>query len=380
MRKVEIIALDSGLLSRALWVLNNVWVISIFFLVCLFIPAMTYLGFLLYSSDPFLVWDRVSPLVVLVLWVGIGLALALGASLVGLFFLPIANKATNLFRINCAMRSRLRGSEKRGPVTRATLLALVVVLCTLVVVLLTIVRWNEGFEPGFPALTAGVIGFVVLVMGFQYFLPALRKWFYRSRRGIKEEDREFILLLRSFRGDLLHTRSRPFSQVDSVEGMVSDMLERFTSVVAVSDPRDATQPVGAERIALQTSDWQPRVLDLMDRAGGVVVVLDKSPGLKWELDRIFEKGRLAKAVFVVWSPDGGWLGGPWTELFERTGGGDVAPVTEKPGNKIALAATCANDHIRIAAASVHTPLNCGLAVSTLLFLSMVEGKGIERGG
>jgi hypothetical protein len=54
-------------------------------------------------------------------------------------------------------------------------------------------------------------------------------------------------------------------------------------------------------------------------------------------------------------------------------------VTEKPGNKIALAATCANDDIRIAAASAHTPFNCGLAVSTVLFLSMVEGKGIERG-
>jgi hypothetical protein len=166
MRKVEFITLDSGLLGRALWVLNNVWVISIFILVCLFIPAMTYLGFLLYSSDLFLVWDRVSPLVVLVLWVGIGLALALGASLVGLFFLPIANKGTNLFRINCAMRSRLRGSEKWGPVTRATLLALGVALCTLVVALFTIVRWNEGFEPGFPALTAGVIGFAVLVVGF----------------------------------------------------------------------------------------------------------------------------------------------------------------------------------------------------------------------
>ncbi len=253
-------------------------------------------------------------------------------------------------------------------------------LCTLVVASLIIVRWNEGFEPGITALTAEVIGFVVLVMGFQYFLPTLRKWFYRSRRDIKEEDREFILLLRSFRGDPLHTRSRLFSQVDSIEGMVSDMLERFTSVVTVSDPRDATQPVGAERIALQTSDWQPRVLDLMERAGGVVAVLDKSPGLRWELDRIFEKGRLAKAVFVVWSPDGGWLGGPWTELLERTGGGDVAPVTERPGNKISLAATCANDHIRIAAASAQTPLNCGLAVSTLLFLSMVAEKGIKRGG
>jgi hypothetical protein len=89
----------------------------------------------------------------------------------------------------------------------------------------------------------------------------------------------------------------------------------------------------------------------------------RAPGLKWEFDRIFETGRLAKTVFVVWSPDGGWLGGPWTELLERTGGGDLAPVTEKPGNKIALAATCANDDIRIAAASAHTPLNCGLAVS-----------------
>jgi hypothetical protein len=83
-----------------------------------------------------------------------------------------------------------------------------------------------------------------------------------------------------------------------------------------------------------------------------------------------EKERLSKTVFVVWAREGGWLEGAWTELLDRIGGRAVAVGLDKHRNQIALAATCSKHLIRIAAASTHTPLNCGLGVSTLLYLSI----------
>ena len=371
MTQMEIITLDSGPLGRALWLLNNVWLITGFFLVCLLVPCLTLIGFLLYSSDLFVVWDLVSPIVGLVLLVGTGLAIVLAVSLAGLFLLPIGNQGVTLYNVNRTLRSKLRGSEKWGPVTLGSLFAAVLVLWSLVGVAITIVNGNQRDEPGITALTTATIGFVILVVGFWHVLPVLRRWFYFGRHRVNNQNDDFVLLLRSFKGDALHARSQPFKQVDSIEGMVTDMLERFTVVIAVSDPRDATQPVGAERIALQTIEWQPRVVDLMDRAASVVVVLDKSPGLSWELDRIFEKQVLSKTIFVVWGQERGWPTGAWKELVDRIGGVERAGTTDGLRNKIVLAATCSDDGIRLAVASAHTPLNCGLAVSTLLYRSIV---------
>lgn len=370
MRRVEIIILDSGLLGRALWLLNHTWLISSFFLACLLIPLITYIGLLLHSSDPFVVWDRMSRLVAVTIWVGAGIAIMLAISLAGLFLLPIANQRTNLYFINRAMRSKFRGSEKWGPVTLTTLIASVVIVCTFLAAFITIFTWNERNQHGVTALTGMVFGLVLLMTAFQYFQPTLRRWFYRRRFDANEQNGDFILLLRSFKGDLLHTRSRPFYQTDSIEGMVTDMLERFTTVIAVSDPRDATQPVGAQRIALQATEWQPRARELLDRAAGIVVVLDKSPGLGWELDRICEEGRLSKAVFVVWAPEPRWLSGPWVELLERIGGCGSPGALDGPKDKTALAVTCSDERMRIVVGAALTPLNCGLAVSTLIWLSM----------
>ena len=369
MTRMEVITLDSGLLGRALWPLNNIWFVAWFLFACLLFACASYLWFQL-SSDPFLVWSYVSTLSAAVMCVGAALFVLLAVSFGGLFLVPIENQRTNLYHINRTIRSRLHRSKKWGPVTRATLFAAALFLCIAAAGFVALLEWNRRAQPGISAITAAVFGFTVVLAVFLYFLPALKQRLYFRRHGSNNGANDFILLLRSFNADALHTKVRAFTRPYSIEDMVADMLERFTNVIAVSDPRDAMQPVGAERIALKTKDWQPRVLELMDRAAAIVMVLDRSPGVIWELERIMEKGRLSKTVFVVWAPEGGWLEGAWTELLDRIGGRAVAVGFDKHRNQIALAATCSKHLIRIAAASTHTPLNCGLAVSTLLYLSV----------
>ena len=378
MTESKVITMDSGVLGRALWFLNNSWRLLAYFIILCFISfCLSLLSFQL--SDPFLAWNNLSPFIAMILSAGVALFILVALSVAGLFFLPIAGLGTNLYRINRTIRSKLRASSQWGAVTKATLFAGAFAFCVFIGGLAALAEWNQRVAPGMIVLTFAVAGLTLLLAGFIHYMPVLRRWFYFRSHETREGRGDFILLLRSFKADELHTRTRGFMGPDAIEPMVVDMLERFAWVRAVSNPRDLAQPVGAERFVLKTPEWQPAVLDLMDRAAAIVIVLDASPGLTWELDRIVEGKRLAKTIFVVWSPERGWLKGAWVELFKRIGIHGTVSEPDGCQNKIALAATCSNDRILVAIASSHTPLNCGLAVSTLLYMS-VFAPLISRSG
>lgn len=84
----------------------------------------------------------------------------------------------------------------------------------------------------------------------------------------------------------------------TLEHQVLEELTELGPVVAIGDPSVNTVPYGAARDYVPDSRWQDDVGDLIDRSGAIVVVVNDTPGVWWEVQQILEKGTLEKALFV----------------------------------------------------------------------------------
>lgn len=112
-----------------------------------------------------------------------------------------------------------------------------------------------------------------------------------------------ILLLRSFRDDgrevgLLDDDALPAT----LEDALVDRLSRRGPVISVGRPNESLPPLGASREYV-TGDWQQRVRQLISEAAIVVAILDRTPGLLWEIEQIFTLDRQDRLIIVA--PDEG---------------------------------------------------------------------------
>ena len=295
---------------------------------------------------------------------GIGSVLGVGFAWWGFWHCRIVGQGISLHEISHILKSRLCGPAKHGPVTLASAIAGALIVGVVVAGIGAVVGWNELRRPGLEAVTSATIAVFVLALGFVHLLPKLTNLFFGRQKV--EQDSDFILLLRSFKRDALHTRSRGLLQPFTLEGTVVNLLERYARVIAVADPRHDVQPVGAERIPLAMAEWQQRVLVLMDKAAAIVIAIDESPGIVWELERVTEGGRLEKAIFVVWTGQNAWPEGPWAQWARRLGIDTAAGSVAEAGGDVALGAICLEDRVMIATAKASTPHSNSLATMMLL--------------
>ena len=109
-----------------------------------------------------------------------------------------------------------------------------------------------------------------------------------------------ILVLRSFRDDgggieaLLGapTGPRTFEQV------LVEPLGAHGPVIAIGQPDEALPHLGAHREYVD-EDWQRRVLARLAEAAIILVVLDETPGLLWEIEQIFAHRLHARTILVL---------------------------------------------------------------------------------
>jgi hypothetical protein len=97
-----------------------------------------------------------------------------------------------------------------------------------------------------------------------------------------------ILVLRSFRNDgggieaLLGAATGP----RTFEQVLVEPLGVHGPVIAIGQPAEPLPHLGAHREYV-AEDWQRRVLARLAEAAIIVVVLDETPGLLWEIEQIF---------------------------------------------------------------------------------------------
>lgn len=94
----------------------------------------------------------------------------------------------------------------------------------------------------------------------------------------------YILYLRSFEDENMNIERRKF------ESMIVSICGKIGPVVAVTNPNTSDPPprLGANRLTLNSNDWQSEVKKIIEHSKFVFVILGKTAGLMWEIEQILE--------------------------------------------------------------------------------------------
>jgi hypothetical protein len=166
----------------------------------------------------------------------------------------------------------------------------------------------------FVALLFPVIGpaiFVLMLSGVgNGVLRLLRRLLRISLHRVQEIDhRAPAVFLRAFRDDQVLLRAPKLGLagrlVDigrsrtTLDEMFLQEATPYGPVVALGDPRDKSPPYGAARGYFDTGSWQEAVADIVARSTCVVLCIDDTEGIWWEVNHIVGNGYLGKTLFLI---------------------------------------------------------------------------------
>lgn len=160
------------------------------------------------------------------------------------------------------------------------------------------------------------ISAIAICVAFFYVVVAGRQFHYDKRLRSGSAARELlwdvrppVLLLRSFLMDAVPAHSfdrkigffRFLNWMDkhTFEEYLAAEFEHIGPVVAVGRPGETIAPSGAARAYLADDVWQDWVLTHAQSSQCVLMVVDDSPGMMWELKHIPELVGLQRVIFVV---------------------------------------------------------------------------------
>ena len=148
-----------------------------------------------------------------------------------------------------------------------------------------------------------------------YFLGRLtlklaRRTMQRSLREIQGEDeRAPILFLRSFLDDQVALKPRRFlfeqwlldgtSRSMTLDYLILSEGTEYGPTVALGNPEDPAPPYGVIRGYFDHASWQGAVEGLSERSSALIVVLDGTEGLEWEVSHIVAHQYVAKSLFLL---------------------------------------------------------------------------------
>jgi hypothetical protein len=130
-----------------------------------------------------------------------------------------------------------------------------------------------------------------------------------SMEALRSADRrDPILFLRSFTDDRVRLRSPRRSPLRWVLRLGEPrpwldhvLLEEATPigpVIAIGAP-DRSPPFGIARTFASNEDWQPLVSGLMAQAQVIVLTIDKTEGISWEIENVFSHGWTPKSLYLL---------------------------------------------------------------------------------
>jgi hypothetical protein len=177
---------------------------------------------------------------------------------------------------------------------------------------------SEYFGIFLDTLLAEAVGIVLasfFVFSFRIVgnrgLRASRRFLRVSLQQAQAADpRRPVLFLRSFRDDSVvlpppksNLAYRLFNYVERNKSLDELLLEEGTSVgpvVALGNPADAVPPYGAARGYLRYGDdWQKMITRLMVDAIAIVICVDNTESLWWEIEYVNKNGYIDKTLLLL---------------------------------------------------------------------------------
>lgn len=123
------------------------------------------------------------------------------------------------------------------------------------------------------------------------------------------DPRRPVLFLRSFSDDqvflpepkslLLDRMLGYFRRPSTLDYVLLEHASQIGPVVALGRPGEKSTPYGAARGYFEHSDWQDVASGLMYRASAIVMCIDDTPGVKWEVEQLGANSLLLKTLFLV---------------------------------------------------------------------------------
>jgi hypothetical protein len=159
-----------------------------------------------------------------------------------------------------------------------------------------------------PLISAG-LAIASLMFGLAARAGARRLMISSIRESQEYDARPPILFLRSFRDDQVELRPARLSLLGRLVNLLQAkgsldivLLEEGTAygpVVAVGEPGEPTPPYGASRGYFSDGDWEKAVSQLAAESRYIVVCLDQTEGVMWEIEHILRHGHGPKTLFVM---------------------------------------------------------------------------------
>ncbi|MEP2774666.1 MAG: hypothetical protein ABJQ29_08730 [Luteolibacter sp.] len=124
-----------------------------------------------------------------------------------------------------------------------------------------------------------------------------------SSKVLVSDKRPPILFLRSFNDDGLSMKpgffSMSYGKSLRFEEQLALSVWREGPVVAIGKPGERLPEFGACREYHTDDTWQQRILELMEQAGGVCMLVGVTDALGWEIHQLLENEVISKSVFVL---------------------------------------------------------------------------------
>ena len=165
----------------------------------------------------------------------------------------------------------------------------------------------------------------------------------RMRNSLEDiqhkDDRAPILFLRSFLNDAVPIASESQSlkhwlldgagSQDTLDMMILAEGTRLGPTVALGNPDDPAPPYGVARGYFDHSDWKEAVMGLCERSAAIILVLDQTEGVEWEIGHIAARKYVGKTLFLLAPEDIGTQRGNSMlgNALARATRGDAAEVT-----------------------------------------------------
>jgi hypothetical protein len=148
-----------------------------------------------------------------------------------------------------------------------------------------------------PSNTAGAM--VGARVSYRLFRTARQLW---PRRVAFSPQRPTVLFLRAFSDDgrRIERPIRFSDNIDltSLEELVSKVVSDHANVIAIADPKGSFQPLGPDYIKCTDAEWKPAVSQWMKAASKIVVLVNTSDGVFWELTETLRSEYIHKAIFL----------------------------------------------------------------------------------
>lgn len=168
-------------------------------------------------------------------------------------------------------------------------------------------------EPDPVAQLAEALEIVVVWIIFAAVANKLRIWAQNNIRFSVEsltslDRRAPVLFLRAFRDDLVALPSYSYSLIARILNIYSParsldhlLLAEGTlygPVVALGNPSDPLPPYGVAREYVSNADWQTRIRRLSQESRAVILCVDDTDAIWWEVEHLAE-AQIAKVLFMV---------------------------------------------------------------------------------